>query len=594
MFATTKRPWWIAFVCCYINFLHLGTARLSSLLYLEALTRYNVDRSHASFPFILCYTVRNLAGPLIGYLGTKFQIHSVIMWGGVLASIGVGGCYFAEDIYTVILLWGVVFAIGFGMATVLIPEVLSQNFDEYLTNANGLAFSGECIAGFVLPPLLQICLNTYGISGTFLLLSGMVLHSVPAALMLNPKYYRRRMQVNKKSLKPLPEAEHSSGAAETLPPSSEICSVLSDEHLLFSPEAKRSSEVLIHNRTINQTVTEKIPHINGEASKCIFRIRQNILSDPGIEIKEKLNSNSLEAEEYMISHSYPKVKTKKCEHAALLRKEFSNTQLLRKVNSSEHYESLEEEVIRDQKPSSNLEENFQKDTASPPPRTPPPQQVSSFEPFRVFLDVTFLLILVTQSLILYNCTLFLTIIVDFSRDDGLSSSQEILVLVYLSVADTLGRIGLGWFTDLGFISNASFSAVSCLIMSTAFGGLIFAKEFKLICFLVFVFGLSLGGFLIVCPGVISDHIEEDKRPMALAARFFLYALLSLSQSPLIGYIRGKLGSYDWMLVILAIACLLSLLTSLLTPIAARCRDKRKLNEETDEEISSLIERADIV
>ncbi|GFY70311.1 uncharacterized protein TNIN_90151, partial [Trichonephila inaurata madagascariensis] len=94
------------------------TARLSSLLYLAALTRYNVGRSQASFPFILCYTIRNLAGPLIGYLGTQFRIHLVIVWGSVLAFIGIGGCYFAEDIYTVIILWGVVFAIGFGMASV--------------------------------------------------------------------------------------------------------------------------------------------------------------------------------------------------------------------------------------------------------------------------------------------------------------------------------------------------------------------------------------------------------------------------------------------------------------------------------------------
>ncbi|GFS65019.1 uncharacterized protein NPIL_259961 [Nephila pilipes] len=161
------RQWKIALICCYINFLHFGIARLSSLLYLAALTRYNVNRSQASFPFILCYTVRNLSGPLVGYLGMKFQIHSVIKLGCVLATIGIGGCFFAEDIYTVTVLWGVVYAFGFGMATVLIPEVLSRNFDEYLSNANGLAFSGECIAGFLLPPILQICLNTFGLSGTF-------------------------------------------------------------------------------------------------------------------------------------------------------------------------------------------------------------------------------------------------------------------------------------------------------------------------------------------------------------------------------------------------------------------------------------------
>ncbi|GFQ71026.1 uncharacterized protein TNCT_30461 [Trichonephila clavata] len=585
MFATTRRPWWIAFVCCYINFLHLGTARLCSLLYLAALTRYNVGRSQASFPFILCYTVRNFASPFIGYLGTKFQLHLVLMWGSVLASIGVGGCYFAEDIYTVIVLWGVVFAIGFGMATVLIPEVLSQNFDEYLTNANGLAFSGECIAGFVLPPLLQASLNTYGTSGTFLLLSGMILHGIPAALLLNPKYYRKNIQVSPKSIKPLAERQSSSNEVYN--------GTIKSDKLSLSLETKIPSKVSMPNKNVIQIAKRGILHINEQSFENTFGIRQNILSDSSIEIKENLVSSSFETEESPISHSYPKANKKKGKHAALVRKETSSTQLLKEQNCSTDYGTLDTEVTREQTPSFNMEEKVLENAASPPsPKLLPPKKVSTFEPFRVFLDPTFLLIQVTQSLILYNCTMFLTIIVDFARDDGLSSRQEIAVLVYLSIADTLGRLGLGWVTDLGFISTASFSAVCCFIMSIAFGGLIFVKEFKMISFLTFVFGLSEGGFLIVCPGVISDHIEEDKKPMALAARFFLYALLSLTQSPLIGYIRGKLGSYDWMLVLLAITCLLSLVTSLLTPVAAKCRDKRKANKDVEER-SNLIERAEI-
>ncbi|GFY78495.1 hypothetical protein TNIN_162161 [Trichonephila inaurata madagascariensis] len=59
--------WGIALTCCYINFVYFGIARSSSLLYLATLTQYNVDRTLASFPFILCYTVRNLLGPLIGF-----------------------------------------------------------------------------------------------------------------------------------------------------------------------------------------------------------------------------------------------------------------------------------------------------------------------------------------------------------------------------------------------------------------------------------------------------------------------------------------------------------------------------------------------
>ncbi|GFS65017.1 uncharacterized protein NPIL_259951 [Nephila pilipes] len=335
------------------------------------------------------------------------------------------------------------------------------------------------------------------------------------------------------------QKEKSNSKNEISLKTNEIRSKSLDSNHFFVPTKAMHLAQEIPSHIINvQTVKER-SHLSDELSKSTFGIQQNIPSHPNIEIKRKMILSSSETEESMISHSYPKINKKKCKHASLLKKEESIPLLLEEQSCSKHYESLDEENTRDQTPNFDLNEKFQNPTSLPPPSTPPLPKTSLFEPFRVFSDVTFLLILVTQSLLQYNCTLFLTIIVDLSRDDGLSSSQEIIVLVCMSIADLLGRIGLGWFTDLGFISNIYFSAICCFTMSTAFGGLVFVKEFKLVCCLVFVFGLSLGGMLIVSPGVIYDYIEEDKRPMALAARFFLYALLSATQSPLIGKYMKK-------------------------------------------------------
>ncbi|CAL1292775.1 unnamed protein product [Larinioides sclopetarius] len=50
-----------------------------------------------------------LTGPLIGYLGDKFGLKTVIILGCLLSSVVVGGCFFAEDIVTITILWGVAF-----------------------------------------------------------------------------------------------------------------------------------------------------------------------------------------------------------------------------------------------------------------------------------------------------------------------------------------------------------------------------------------------------------------------------------------------------------------------------------------------------
>ncbi|GFR19601.1 uncharacterized protein TNCT_714651 [Trichonephila clavata] len=499
-----------------------------------------------------------ILGPLIGYFGTKFQVQSIIICGTVLASIAVGSCYFAENIYLVITLWGVVygtFLILFGLTSTSIPAALLLNpkYHQKRTTINQKS-----------PALLQGCKI---FSEAFQVLSAS--HGVSNEV-INPDESSLSVETNKQSVakdlhnrinvsNTLQNGGSLSAYQETFKQSMEIylkanrikSKSLESIPTFVSAKTKHSLKTKVPAHTIKdiQIDTERKSHTSEQSSKNKFRIGQGILNDFNTEIKAKLFSNSIKTEEPTISHSYSSYYQKKCKHWVFLRTEASDAHLIKEQNCLKQYGSLSREITEDstsetkyskpliepckQTPSFRFEDKIQKNT--PTPNIPSsPRNASFLEPFRVFLDVAFLFILVTQSLILYSSSMFLTIIVDFCRDCGLSSSQRVTVLVCTSVADTGGRVLLGWFTDLNYISNASFSAVCCFFMGIALLSLVFVKELILVCLSVAMLGLSLGGFWIVCPGVISDHLQEDKRSMALATRFFLYALLSLTQSPLIG------------------------------------------------------------
>ncbi|GFX63178.1 uncharacterized protein TNCV_3895031 [Trichonephila clavipes] len=97
-------------ICRFIFGMLSGIARLSSLLFVASISRYNCDRKQASFPFVLAYAARNGIGPIIGYLGKRFNPKIVTVSGTFLCSISVFGCFFAEDITTITVLWGIGFA----------------------------------------------------------------------------------------------------------------------------------------------------------------------------------------------------------------------------------------------------------------------------------------------------------------------------------------------------------------------------------------------------------------------------------------------------------------------------------------------------
>lgn len=161
-----------------------GMARLSGVLFVASVPRYNVGREKASFPYTFANFMRNTSGPLVGYLGHKFGVRAVTTFGAILGSIGIGLCYFAESIDIVTLLWGAVFGLGFGLGNILLPVSINQYFDKHRATASGISFSGACLGSFILPPIVEILLDTFGLSGTFLFLSGFVLNCIPAALLL--------------------------------------------------------------------------------------------------------------------------------------------------------------------------------------------------------------------------------------------------------------------------------------------------------------------------------------------------------------------------------------------------------------------------
>lgn len=84
-------------------------------------------------------------------------------------------------------------SIGAGAALAMtIPQVvLNQHFKKYRTTASGMAFSGGCVGSLLFPVLLEYMIKTYGLGGSFLILSGIIMNTIPAALLLRkPSWFK--------------------------------------------------------------------------------------------------------------------------------------------------------------------------------------------------------------------------------------------------------------------------------------------------------------------------------------------------------------------------------------------------------------------
>lgn len=74
--------------------------------------------------------------------------------------------------------------LGFAFANTLFQVVVNQYFEKYRATASGIALSGACVGSFVFPFMIEEILETFGLSGGFLILGGIIMHVLPPSLLL--------------------------------------------------------------------------------------------------------------------------------------------------------------------------------------------------------------------------------------------------------------------------------------------------------------------------------------------------------------------------------------------------------------------------
>ncbi|XP_075721606.1 monocarboxylate transporter 3 [Rhipicephalus microplus] len=156
---------------------------------------YGVSRKDASLPLLLCQSLSFLAGPVMGYLCSRFSCRMVLLVSTFAAGATVSSCFFVDNILYINILFGIVYGVAACGVHVGANVLVSQHFEKRRATACSIIYTSLGINSLYLPPLAEFLRVTYGIRGTFLLLGGLILHSLPPALAVrSPEWAKPRRQ----------------------------------------------------------------------------------------------------------------------------------------------------------------------------------------------------------------------------------------------------------------------------------------------------------------------------------------------------------------------------------------------------------------
>lgn len=365
-----------------------------------------------------------------------------------------------------------------------------------------MAFSG--VGSFVLPGITEIFLKNFGTSGTFLLLSGLVLNSVPAAMLLKAPKVPRESK-NSLEIKELDE--------ESIPPSTEKRPSLVSYFPNKCPEGTFSSELILDVKTTGlKEQTDKVNKKIIDNETEINRVHKETILSKNAVLENKSNHDSKTASDYDIErYINEKNGTNKNKAVHLLanfdasdEKSFSNA-TKNDFNSEVNQQTIEKSQRRSRSKSRNL---------------------------RVFTDPAYILILIACTGITIPVMTLYTIIVDASRDKGIL--EDVAILMTFAIADTIGRFAFGSLADLRFVSVLNLYAICC--GSTGLLLILFTwlNDFYLVFAFFAVVGTLMGGVITLLSGVIRVYIPNEDLTMAFASRTVFFGLFNLLQPPVIG------------------------------------------------------------
>ncbi|KAF8770603.1 uncharacterized protein LOC129989278 isoform X2 [Argiope bruennichi] len=574
----SRRSWIVAVACFFVQVLTFGLTEASGLLFVATIEKFSSRREQASLPFTLAYCVRSAIGPFVSYLGQKFGIRQVTLFGAVLSAISVGTCFFANDIIDLTLLWGLVFGFSLGMETSMLNVILNEHFIKHRVKANGLNISGASLGTLLLSPLIENSVEAYGLSGTFLIIAGLMLNSIPACvvMLLNMPAEDDPSSENKS-----PEAENNidmikcdNNSLAALCESTVIYKSIEKNNndkntktdCLIGSYKKRNSDFSEINRTPSVILdVSQLPN----ASKNYNHIENNYYH---WFLKMFSSSSSCHIKSYKV-HAIDVPKSTILSHPTLngeiLKKEpkvihqngdlpngHASKELLyvNKVDCENHHEPSVINDISSEASSSSS---------------------SKWKIYLLFCQPIYIVLVIGSGIYYFSITTFLTIIVDHATDIGISLTYSTYLVMWIAVSDMFGYFTLSWIIERCKISQIKFAAFSYLGLCLICIAIVWCQNYIVLLVLITVFEFSQCGVIVLCAPIVAELIEEDLQATAIASVTIMSSPITMAIAPIIGYFRDGGGSYDGVFYVMSAATFFCCILFLFLPILERRRDSRR-------------------
>ncbi|XP_059151984.1 uncharacterized protein LOC131938104 [Physella acuta] len=178
---------WVVLAAAFWASTLLGaTVYAAGVLMSAIMEEINPDLTKVAWVGSVNVFVMYLTGPFVGFTVKKYGARLTVSIAGIVVALGFLGASFSHSIGELILTHGVIAGLGAGYSVNPMVVVVGQYFDKYRGLACGLLACGAGIGLLTGGTCVSLLLETYGLSGTYLIWAGLMLNITPAGMLIRP------------------------------------------------------------------------------------------------------------------------------------------------------------------------------------------------------------------------------------------------------------------------------------------------------------------------------------------------------------------------------------------------------------------------
>ncbi|XP_046677004.1 monocarboxylate transporter 12 [Homalodisca vitripennis] len=503
--------WVVVFASFMIHIVNDGVTYTFGLFLVEFRSYFNEGAGATAWISSILAGVTLCSGPISSAFVNKYGCRPVTIVGAILGSVSLVASAYVSSVYMLYITIGL--GTGFGFGLIYLPAIVSVTcyFEKYRSLATGIAVCGSGLGTFVFAPLTQWLIETLGWQKALIVMGCLVLKCVIYGVLFRPLEMPASRAMSMEEIKPLKE--------NNTPILKAVLNGNADD------EQRRP-------HSVHTFVTPK--HANGLTLTAVEDedIVRTALSQPMLMTdvttggRVRLHSESSSVRSAQSGIMYRK--------DVLYRGSLHNIPPENRKNSS-----IPEKVMMGKEQDDKVVV-----CGCFPCHQETRDTLNEMLDLSLLKDPIFIIFSLSNFFTSIGFYVPYTFIVAMAEVQGLSKPDQSFLLAVIGVANTVGRIVLGYLSDKTWVNRLYVYNVCLTIcgISTILSALCY--DFLTFCIYAATFGFMIGAYVGLTSVILVDLLGLNKLTNAFGLLLLFQGIASFLGPPIAGWLYDALQSYN--------------------------------------------------